>query len=152
MTSPSSAAAAWWKWTCSPPRTSGYLTATLNACGRPDRAEDIAALTDDLGRLPLTLSQAVAHLVDEALTCTQYRARLREASSLAEVLPGSSAPRRAAHHRARQPAAVADNHMEQRGPSTPTLLGSSHTTLATHARLLPQRNQVTLRANDRVGW
>jgi hypothetical protein len=43
---------------------------------RPHRLDQAAELTQDLGRLPLALAQAAAYIIDQDLTCADYRQRL----------------------------------------------------------------------------
>ncbi|MEV8062379.1 tetratricopeptide repeat protein, partial [Streptomyces antimycoticus] len=68
-----------------------YLTAGLAAHGRTEPAGQLAALTADLGHLPLALSQAVAYLIDADLDCVAYRSRLADrAHTLVDLLPDAS--------------------------------------------------------------
>jgi hypothetical protein len=70
---------------------SAYLTTALDACGRREPDEQIAALAADLGHLPLALSQAATYLVDTDLTCADYRRLLADRTRLlANVLPDPS--------------------------------------------------------------
>ncbi|WP_250399922.1 tetratricopeptide repeat protein [Streptomyces cellostaticus] len=65
-----------------------YLTQVLASHGRTEPADQLAALADDLGRLPLALSQAAAYLADAGLSGAAYRALLADrASALADALP-----------------------------------------------------------------
>ncbi|MFF8867500.1 FxSxx-COOH system tetratricopeptide repeat protein [Streptomyces sp. NPDC015139] len=65
-----------------------YLTTKLAAIGREDDPAQIAHLAEDLGRLPLALSQAVPFMHSLHLDCASYRERLAsEANTLARVLP-----------------------------------------------------------------
>ncbi|MFD5584205.1 tetratricopeptide repeat protein [Streptomyces sp. NPDC127063] len=65
-----------------------YLTAKLTALGREDDPAQIASLAEDLGRLPLALSQAVAFMHSLQVDCADYRERLAsQARPLARVLP-----------------------------------------------------------------
>ncbi len=61
-----------------------YLTEKL--AGRPDLATGAAGLAAELGQLPLALSQAVAYVLDQGITCAQYAARL-DRRPLRELLP-----------------------------------------------------------------
>ncbi|MGW2964549.1 tetratricopeptide repeat protein [Streptomyces sp. NPDC001220] len=65
-----------------------YFTAKLARHGMRDTAQELAALAEDLGRLPLALSQAVPYMVNRGLDCAAYRARLANRTrSLADVMP-----------------------------------------------------------------
>ncbi|WP_052768467.1 NB-ARC domain-containing protein [Streptomyces humi] len=71
-----------------PEEAVGYLTAALGRHETQATADEVAALAEDLGRLPLALSQAVPYLVNRGLDCAAYRARLANRSrSLEDVLP-----------------------------------------------------------------
>ena len=71
---------------------SGYLTATLAAHNRQDDPDEIRALAEDLGRLPLALSQAAAYVIDRHLKCAEYRTRFADRRRrLVELLPEKSA-------------------------------------------------------------
>lgn len=64
-----------------------YLTTKLAALGREDDPAQIARLAEDLGRLPLALSQAVPFMHSLHLECAGYRARLAsQANTLTRVL------------------------------------------------------------------
>lgn len=89
-----------------PAQSATYLTARLTAAGRDELPEQVAALADALGHLPLALSQAAAYLVDTALPLEgpaggdSYRTRLADrAQTLADltpdVLPDDQSPNRA---------------------------------------------------------
>ncbi|WP_433870772.1 FxSxx-COOH system tetratricopeptide repeat protein [Saccharopolyspora sp. CA-218241] len=68
----------------SPAESLAYLRARLGDV--PER--DAAGLADDLGHLPLALSQATAYLLDEGLDVAAYRARFAERRrTLDELLP-----------------------------------------------------------------
>lgn len=55
----------------------------------PQRHDDLRALAEALGFLPLALSQAAAYIADAALSCDQYLALLAERTRLlAELMPG----------------------------------------------------------------
>ncbi|WP_234343674.1 FxSxx-COOH system tetratricopeptide repeat protein [Streptomyces sp. NRRL F-5123] len=72
----------------SPAEATAYLAGVLAAHGRTAPADQLAGLADDLGHLPLALSQAAAYLVDQALPVTDYRARLADhARTLDHALP-----------------------------------------------------------------
>ncbi|MGW2357745.1 FxSxx-COOH system tetratricopeptide repeat protein, partial [Streptomyces phaeofaciens] len=65
-----------------------YLADALAGHGRTEPGEELAALADDLGHLPLALSQAVAYLIDTGAGCRDYRALLADRTrSLAEAAP-----------------------------------------------------------------
>ncbi|MEU9088387.1 FxSxx-COOH system tetratricopeptide repeat protein [Streptomyces sp. NPDC048357] len=56
-----------------------YLTSELAAHGRSDDPQDLVALAEALGRLPLALAQAAAYLANSmTLTCREYRNRIVE--------------------------------------------------------------------------
>ncbi|MER6484705.1 MULTISPECIES: tetratricopeptide repeat protein [Streptomyces] len=67
----------------------GYVTAHLSACGQEVVREDAAALANDLGHLPLALTQACAYIaLNEPMTCREYRARLAErGETLTTLMP-----------------------------------------------------------------
>ncbi|MDX3536505.1 tetratricopeptide repeat protein [Streptomyces sp. MB09-01] len=68
-----------------------YLTTSLAAHDRHEPADQLLGLADDLGHLPLALSQAVAYLSDVDLDCATYRRRLCDrARSLSDALPDPS--------------------------------------------------------------
>ncbi|MGW7441719.1 FxSxx-COOH system tetratricopeptide repeat protein [Streptomyces sp. NPDC054849] len=68
-----------------------YLTAALTAHDRHEPADQLAGLANDVGNLPLALSQAAAYLLDVGLDCATYRHRLTDrASTLTDVLPDPS--------------------------------------------------------------
>ncbi|MGW0948112.1 FxSxx-COOH system tetratricopeptide repeat protein [Streptomyces sp. NPDC002623] len=65
-----------------------YLTAKLEALGRADDLAQLTGLAEDLGRLPLALSQAVPFMHALHLDCAGYRTRLAgRAQTLTTVLP-----------------------------------------------------------------
>ncbi|MER7841922.1 tetratricopeptide repeat protein [Streptomyces sp. NPDC096040] len=65
-----------------------YLTGVLASHGRVEPADQLAALADDLGCLPLALSQAAAYLADAHLACADYRDLLADrATTLADAAP-----------------------------------------------------------------
>ncbi|WHT21931.1 tetratricopeptide repeat protein [Crossiella sp. CA-258035] len=53
-----------------------YLAARF--AGTPRLLTGADGLAEDLGRLPLALAQASAYIIDQDLTCAQYRARLAD--------------------------------------------------------------------------
>ncbi|MFD8982007.1 NB-ARC domain-containing protein [Streptomyces sp. NPDC059564] len=71
-----------------PVEATSYLHHALAAHGCHEPATDLTALADDLGHLPLALSQAAAYLIDTHLDASTYRARLADrARQLPELLP-----------------------------------------------------------------
>ncbi|MGA5210638.1 hypothetical protein ACPCSB_13075 [Streptomyces pseudogriseolus] len=68
-----------------------YLTGALAAHDRQEPIDQLAGLADDLGYLPLALSQAAAYLIDVGIHCATYRHRLADrAHTLTDVLPDPS--------------------------------------------------------------
>jgi hypothetical protein len=68
----------------------GYLTQVLATRHRREPVGQLAALADDLGHLPLALSQAAAYLVDARISCARYRKLLgKRSNSLAGLAPSS---------------------------------------------------------------
>ncbi|MEU5213661.1 NB-ARC domain-containing protein [Streptomyces sp. NPDC020742] len=76
-----------------PAEAAAYLTETLAAHGRDDDPEEIRDLAQELGHLPLALSQAAAYLVGAGLDCAAYRRLLGRPGGkpLAELVPGPGA-------------------------------------------------------------
>ncbi|MFI0939494.1 tetratricopeptide repeat protein [Streptomyces sp. NPDC021020] len=75
-----------------PDEASAYLAGVLAAHDRTEPAVELAALAEELGRLPLALSQAAAYLADQALTVAAYRALLADRTrTLAHALPAPDA-------------------------------------------------------------
>ncbi|MFZ3499591.1 tetratricopeptide repeat protein [Streptomyces sp. 5.8] len=71
-----------------PAEATAHLQQALAAQGRREREANLAALAEDLGHLPLALSQAAAYLIDTHITVARYRARLADrARHLADLLP-----------------------------------------------------------------
>lgn len=71
-----------------------YLTAKFAAgAGMPTGVLDAAAeLADDLGRLPLALSHAAAAIMNDGLTCAEYRVLLADRTRpLTDILPADPA-------------------------------------------------------------
>ncbi|MFE9776350.1 FxSxx-COOH system tetratricopeptide repeat protein [Streptomyces sp. NPDC005931] len=67
-----------------------YLDAKLATHGRREAPDQVAGLAEDLGRLPLALSQAIPYMVNRRLDCAAYRARLADrAKTLNDVLPAA---------------------------------------------------------------
>ncbi|WP_455431570.1 FxSxx-COOH system tetratricopeptide repeat protein [Streptomyces griseosporeus] len=69
-----------------------YLTAALGARERHEPDEQLTALAEDLGHLPLALSQAAAYLIDAGISAAAYRRLLADRATLLadaapEVLP-----------------------------------------------------------------
>ncbi|MFE9566067.1 tetratricopeptide repeat protein [Streptomyces sp. NPDC006487] len=63
-----------------------YLIAKLAPQGLAGEAEQLDALAESLGRLPLALAQAAAYMIDQDLDCGVYRERL-SAKLLEHVVP-----------------------------------------------------------------
>jgi hypothetical protein len=71
-----------------PAQATSYLTEALAAHGRTEAEADLRALADDLGHLPLALSQAAAYITDAAITVPEYRALLTDrTTTLADTAP-----------------------------------------------------------------
>ncbi|MFD5145641.1 tetratricopeptide repeat protein [Streptomyces sp. NPDC058401] len=71
-----------------PTEATAHLRQALAGQGRPEPDVDLAALAEDLGYLPLALSQAAAYLADTHLTAAEYRTRLADrARQLVDLLP-----------------------------------------------------------------
>ena len=71
-----------------PAQSLAYLTTALAARDRTEPDEQLAALADDLGHLPLALSQAAAYLIDAGLSCAAYRVLLADrATKLTDATP-----------------------------------------------------------------
>ncbi|MFE4260430.1 tetratricopeptide repeat protein [Streptomyces sp. NPDC056883] len=71
-----------------PAEATAHLRHALAAQGRSEPESDLGALAEDLGHLPLALSQAAAYLVDTELSAAAYRTRLADrARQLADLLP-----------------------------------------------------------------
>lgn len=65
-----------------------YLTSALAAHNRVEPEDQLTSLADDLGKLPLALSQAAAYLVDAGISCQTYRGMLADRTlSLADAAP-----------------------------------------------------------------
>ncbi|MEU6593913.1 tetratricopeptide repeat protein, partial [Streptomyces sp. NPDC046881] len=65
-----------------------YLTAALGARERHEPDEQLTALAQDLGHLPLALSQAAAYLIDAGISAAAYRRLLADrATRLADAAP-----------------------------------------------------------------
>ncbi|MGI5196307.1 NB-ARC domain-containing protein [Streptomyces sp. CA-288835] len=65
-----------------------YLESALASHGRVEPEEQLTALADDLGQLPLALSQAAVYLIDTGITCRIYRGLLADRTrSLADAAP-----------------------------------------------------------------
>lgn len=68
-----------------------YLADFFGRRNRTEPPEQIAALAEELGRLPLALSQAAAYLIDADVDCAAYRVRLaNRATALTDLLPDTS--------------------------------------------------------------
>ncbi|MFD8588684.1 SAV_2336 N-terminal domain-related protein, partial [Streptomyces sp. NPDC059637] len=68
-----------------PAEASRYLSEKLAAAGRTDHPEQITALAEQLGRLPLALALAATHIVEEEISCATYRARLTNHPSVTKA-------------------------------------------------------------------
>ena len=71
-----------------------YLTGRLGPEARrsPEILGEAEALAADLGHLPLALAHASAVIIDDGITCGEYRELLRDqASTLAEIMPADPA-------------------------------------------------------------
>ncbi|MEV5801724.1 tetratricopeptide repeat protein, partial [Streptomyces collinus] len=65
-----------------------YLTAALAGHGHGESADELTALAEDLGHLPLALAQAAAYLIDTGETVADYRELLADrTTSLADTAP-----------------------------------------------------------------
>ncbi|MER5753729.1 tetratricopeptide repeat protein [Streptomyces sp. NPDC002088] len=98
-------------------------TSTRSRCAScPDQ---LAGLADDLGFLPLALSQAAAYLFDVGLDCVTYRHRLADRSrTLIDVLPdGEAGQAAAALHHFQHLAGTTRHHL---GPDHPDTLAARH--------------------------
>ncbi|MFF9819036.1 FxSxx-COOH system tetratricopeptide repeat protein [Streptomyces sp. NPDC014006] len=74
----------------SPEEARSYLDAKLATHGRQEAPDQVAGLAEDLGRLPLALSQAIPYMANRRLDCAAYRARLADrAKTLTDVLPAA---------------------------------------------------------------
>ncbi|MCQ6553695.1 tetratricopeptide repeat protein [Streptomyces sp. C10-9-1] len=63
-----------------------YLTASLT--GHDESADELTALADDLGRLPLALAQAAAYVIDSGRTAAAYRSLLADrTATLSDTVP-----------------------------------------------------------------
>ncbi|MGW6709203.1 tetratricopeptide repeat protein, partial [Streptomyces sp. NPDC054956] len=74
-----------------PAEATAYLREVLGGLG--DRPEEAWRLAEELGRLPLALSQAAGHLLGRGLDCAGYRRLLNQdgGSPLSELVPGPGA-------------------------------------------------------------
>ncbi|MEU2270931.1 tetratricopeptide repeat protein [Streptomyces olindensis] len=73
-----------------PAESAEYLTEALKAQGRTEPADQLAALADDLGHLPLALAQAAAYLIDSGETAVTYRNLLADRdTTLTDLAPDS---------------------------------------------------------------
>ncbi|WAX79577.1 tetratricopeptide repeat protein [Streptomyces sp. KMM 9044] len=65
-----------------------YLTASLTGHGHDESADELTALAEDLGRLPLALAQAAAYLIDTGESVAGYRQLLADrTTTLADAAP-----------------------------------------------------------------
>ncbi|MFK8911018.1 tetratricopeptide repeat protein, partial [Streptomyces sp. YS-3] len=73
-----------------PAESATYLSAALDAQGRTEPADQLTALADGLGHLPLALAQAAAYLIDSGETPVTYRNLLADrATTLTDLAPES---------------------------------------------------------------
>jgi hypothetical protein len=71
-----------------PEESAAYLSGALAAHDRTEPDDQLAALAEELGWLPLALSQAAAYLVDQALSVADYRVLLADRTcTLDHALP-----------------------------------------------------------------
>jgi NB-ARC domain len=76
-----------------PTEAISYLTEVLAGHERTEPVDQLAALAEDLGRLPLALSQAAAFMIDADMRCDAYRALLTDRTrTLADASPQSLPP------------------------------------------------------------
>ncbi|MFJ2154200.1 NB-ARC domain-containing protein, partial [Streptomyces microflavus] len=65
-----------------------YLTASVTGHGHDESADELTALAEDLGHLPLALAQAAAYLIDTGETVAGYRELLADrTTTLADAAP-----------------------------------------------------------------
>ncbi|MCX5613541.1 tetratricopeptide repeat protein [Streptomyces sp. NBC_00047] len=75
-----------------PDESLAYLTASLNAQGRTESADQLTALAHDLGHLPLALAQAAAYLIDSGETAAAYRHLLADRTTTLDHLSPDALP------------------------------------------------------------
>ncbi|GLX41130.1 ATP-binding protein [Streptomyces roseochromogenus] len=75
-----------------PDESLAYLTASLNAQGRTEPADQLTALAHDLGHLPLALAQATAYLIDSGETAAAYRHLLADRTTTLDHLSPDALP------------------------------------------------------------
>ncbi|MFF0794150.1 NB-ARC domain-containing protein, partial [Streptomyces spiralis] len=75
-----------------PEQAIAYVAESLARHSRQDDMSQICALTEDLGYLPLALSQAVAYLIDTGLNCRAYRELLADRTARLEDLEPDTLP------------------------------------------------------------
>ncbi|MGW5442711.1 tetratricopeptide repeat protein [Streptomyces asiaticus] len=75
-----------------PDESVAYLTASLNAQGRTEPADQLTALARDLGHLPLALAQAAAYLIDSGETAAAYRNLLADRATKLDHLTPDALP------------------------------------------------------------
>jgi hypothetical protein len=80
-----------------PEQATAYVTKSLVRHGRQDDMSQIRALAEDLGYLPLALSQAVAYLIDTGLNCRAYRELLADRTARLDDLEPDALPDDQAH-------------------------------------------------------
>ncbi|MGW5353609.1 tetratricopeptide repeat protein [Streptomyces sp. NPDC004031] len=74
--------------TFTPEEAATYLTSALKEAGRAEPPAELTALADDLGYLPLALSQAAAYIVDAGIPVAKYRNLLaRRVRTLEDISP-----------------------------------------------------------------
>ncbi|WP_129841049.1 FxSxx-COOH system tetratricopeptide repeat protein [Streptomyces sp. RFCAC02] len=111
--------------------------------------EDAGVLVEDLGRLPLALAHAAAYLVNEAVTCGDYRHRLSDSGTRLDALmptAGDGYPREvgAALLLSLEAAAAADSA----GLALPTLVLTALLDPAGHPEALWRTEAVLLSLTD----
>ncbi len=73
-----------------PAESEKYIASKLAYSGHSNDPSEIRALAEDLGYLPLALSQALAYMLDLDLTCREYCERLTSRrSSISSIVPES---------------------------------------------------------------
>ena len=100
-----------------------YLTGRLSASQvRPDALRGSDGLAETLGYLPLALSHAAAVILDDGLTCEEYRKRFtNRKADLAELFPLSLGQRQRTVSATWSMAIEAADRLRPRGFSGPTL-------------------------------
>ncbi|WP_369780061.1 tetratricopeptide repeat protein [Streptomyces sp. R33] len=75
-----------------PDESLAYLTASLDAQGRTEPADQLTALAHDLGHLPLALAQATAYLIDSGESAAAYRHLLADRATTLDHLTPDTLP------------------------------------------------------------